>query len=295
MINSIDEYLAQLRNELSDSDRATVQDAQSDAEEYLRTAVENARKAQLGLSEADVLPAIIEKYGTPDEIAAAYKNIETRVRPGLPPAAIEKRRSPLLTFIGVIGEPRAWAALFYLLFSLITGITYFTWTITGISISAGLIVLIVGVPFFGLFILSVRGLALVEGRIVEALLGVRMPRRARFSEMQKGLWAKFKGLVSDRFTWFSMAYMILMLPLGVVYFTVFVTFIAVDMGFIALPIAQAFGVPAFDISGTKYFVPGWLAPVLILGGFIGFVLTMHLAKWTGKMHSALAKALLVRG
>jgi uncharacterized membrane protein len=42
MINSIEEYLKELRKEMAGSDRATVQDALSDAEEYLRTALDNA-------------------------------------------------------------------------------------------------------------------------------------------------------------------------------------------------------------------------------------------------------------
>ena len=42
MINSIEQYLAELKKELAGSDRATIQDALSDAEEYLRTALNSA-------------------------------------------------------------------------------------------------------------------------------------------------------------------------------------------------------------------------------------------------------------
>ena len=38
MINTIEEYLSQLKEELAGNDRATIQDALSDAEEYLRNA-----------------------------------------------------------------------------------------------------------------------------------------------------------------------------------------------------------------------------------------------------------------
>ncbi len=40
-------------------------------------------------------------------------------------------------FFGVISDPRAYGALMYMLLSLVTGIFYFTWTITGISLTAG--------------------------------------------------------------------------------------------------------------------------------------------------------------
>ncbi len=80
-------------------------------------------------------------------------------------------------FFNVISDPRTYGALLYMLVSLATGIFYFTWTITGIALSLGFAILIIGIPFALLFIGSVRVLALVEGRIVEGLLGVRMPRR----------------------------------------------------------------------------------------------------------------------
>ena len=81
MINSIEQYLSELKQELAGSDRATVQDALSDAEEYLRTALANAAKDDAPINEADALAQIIEKYGTPKEIAAAYKDIESRTPP----------------------------------------------------------------------------------------------------------------------------------------------------------------------------------------------------------------------
>jgi apolipoprotein N-acyltransferase len=110
----------------------------------------------------------------------------------------------------VVIEPRAWGALLYLLFTLATGIIYFTWTVTGISVSLGLLILIIGIPIAGLFILSTRGLALLEGRMVEALLGIRMPHRPLFSPNDKGIWAKFKALTdltnTPGFPWSTCCY-----------------------------------------------------------------------------------------
>jgi hypothetical protein len=63
---------------------------------------------------------------------------------------------------------RAWTSLFYALLALVTGVFYFTVTVTGLSLSAGLAVLIIGIPVFLLFIGFTRVLALAEGRLVEA-------------------------------------------------------------------------------------------------------------------------------
>ncbi len=171
MENSINGYLRQLKEELKNCDRATVQDALSDAEEYLRNALENLRQSKPGIPEESVFSSVVEEYGTPVEIAEAYKKVEARTSPSLAVRTRQPNASFFSRFFGVVIEPRAWGALLYLLFTLATGILYFTWTVTGISLSLGLLVLIIGIPIAGIFILSTRGLALLEGRMVEALIG----------------------------------------------------------------------------------------------------------------------------
>ena len=304
MIQSIDDYLSQLKKELSGCDRATIQDALSDAEEYLRTALNSVTSNDATISEADALSQIIERYGMPEEVATAYREIEHRITPALAQpsypdepeeAKKEKDERPLLSrFFGVFADFRAWGAFLYLLFSLLTGILYFTWAVTGISLSAGLIILIIGLPFTGLFILSVRGISLVEGRIVEALLGIRMPRRPQFHRRNMGLWSRFKNIVLDKHTWLSIVYMILQLPLGTIYFSVFITLIALSLSGIAIPILQlGFDIPV-NINDGSYYLAGWMLPLVVVAGILLATLTMHLAKYVGRMHGALAKALLVR-
>ena len=195
----------------------------------------------------------------------------------------------------MLADPIAWGSFLYLLFSLVTGILYFTWVVTGISLSAGLIVLVIGLPFTGVFILSIRGIGLVEGRIVEALLGVRMPRRAQFHRRNLGLWSRFKSIIFDKHSWFSIVYMIIQLPLGIIYFSVFITLIALSLAGIASPILQlGFDIPVVDINGVSYYLNGWLLFLVVIAGILLAPVTMHLAKFVGRRHGALAKALLVR-
>jgi MFS superfamily sulfate permease-like transporter len=149
-----------------------------------------------------------------------------------------------------------------------------------------------------IFLLSIRGIAFVEGRIVEALLGVRMPRKARVSESKGGIWEKVKKLFSEKHTWASLAYSILHLPLGIIYFTVFITLIAISLAAIAAPLLELI----FDysslqvdrtINGTEYHIAHWSLPFLFLAGIFLMTTTMHLAKWVGRGHGAIAKAILV--
>jgi hypothetical protein len=91
MINNIEEYLSQLRNELSGSDPATVQNALADSEEYLRTALE---------SDPD-LQSVIEEYGSPEELAANYRELEERTLPPIGSSSIkrsDKKTSPSRTY-----------------------------------------------------------------------------------------------------------------------------------------------------------------------------------------------------
>ncbi|HXQ63846.1 MAG TPA: sensor domain-containing protein, partial [Steroidobacteraceae bacterium] len=194
---SIDQYLTQLRESLKGADPALVQDALYDAEEYLRAEVGQ----HPGKSEADVLELIASTYGAPDEVAEAYRTTEKTVREATKPLAPPPRATTLGRFFAVYSDSRAWTALFYMLLALVTGVFYFAVTVAGLSISFGLVFLIIGVPFFLLFIGFTRLLSLVEGRIVEGLLGARMPRRPVRSARGATFFARIKDMLTDRRTW----------------------------------------------------------------------------------------------
>jgi hypothetical protein len=247
-------------------------------------------------------------------VAAAYKDIEKRTPPAfgrqavrevkaaLPPPppmpvtpAAPDTRNIFGKFFGVFAEGRAWGAFFYLMLSMFIGIVYFTWAVTGLSLSAGLLVLIVGLPIFLLFLMSVRGIALLEGRLVEALLGVRMPRRPLFTRQDIGFWGKIKNLLLDRYTWTALVYMFFQMVLGVIYFSVFVSLFSASVWLVVGPIiALSLDIPIFIIGNYGYYTAGWLLPFTIIGGVLLLTATMHLVKLTGKAHGAWAKLMLVR-
>jgi len=295
MNNGVEVYLATLKAELSTSDPATVQDALSDAEEYLRTGLDQLLRERPELDKRDALQQVIDGYGSPAEVASAYRQIEAKITPPLSPSKPANGRSWASRFFGVFVDPSAYGALFYMIFSLATGIMYFTWAVTGLSMSAGFIILIIGLPFFALFLLSVQGIALVEGRIVEALLGVRMPRRPVFSKTHLGPWERIKALFTDKRSWFTIIYMVLQLPLGIFYFTLFVTMISFGLAGIAMPIVQfGFGLPIGIIGDHSFYAPIWLVPLFVFTGVLWLLLTMHLAKALGRLHGAFAKVMLVK-
>ena len=294
MANSIEAYLRELKSEMEGSDIATIQDALSDAEEHLSTALKNQQMEQPELDSQVALAAIIEQYGTPAETASAYKEVERRTSPALVRPASPKPASILGRFFGVYIDPKAWGSMLYMLISLVTGIFYFTWVVTGLSLSLGLAVLIFGLPLGLFFILSVRGLALLEGRIVEALLGVRMPRRPLFAP-QGGKWLdRIKALLLDKHTWLAMLYMGLQLILGILYFTLLVVPLSISATFFITPAVQMiYHIPVISLNGTQYFLsPGYLI-LCVLGGILLLTLTMHMSKGIGQLHGRFAKFMLV--
>lgn len=293
MIKSVEEYLEALRTELKGSDAATIQDALADAEEHLRAALVNLREQQPDLSEQETLTQVIEQYGSPEETASAYAEIERRMVPQLGPEN-PKPQSALARFFGVYMDARAWGALLYMLIAFVTGILYFTWAVTGLATSISFALFIFGLPFALLFFLSVRGLALLEGRIVEALLGVRMPRRALFSQKNLKWLDRIKELALDKHTWFSILYMLIQFVLGTVYFILFVTILSFSLSFIAIPVLQEmWGEGAIMNNGIRYFFPLWSYPLLVLGAVFLWTSFMNLARGIGQLHGRMAKSMLV--
>ncbi|MFB3078194.1 MAG: sensor domain-containing protein, partial [Lysobacterales bacterium] len=225
---SIEAYLEQLREALHGQDAAVIQDALYDAEEYLRAEV----AGQAERPEAEVLEAIASSYGAPEEVAQAYIDTETKVQAALAGPAIREPKSLVGRMFGVFMDPRSYSSLFYLVFSMATGIFYFTFAVTGLALSAGLLVLIIGIPFFLLFLATSRVLSLVESRIIESFLGVRMPRRPTYNTGEGRITDRIMLMLKDARTWTTLLYMLLMLPLGIFYFTFAVVGLSVSLSFI---------------------------------------------------------------
>ncbi len=294
MYKSIDEFLSVLKRELKGNDRALIQDALSDAEEHIRTALENIMNTKQEITEEEALSQAIESYGDPSEIAADYKKLDEYLTPMLAPSDKVDRRPWWKKFLLIIADPRAWGASLYMLISILTGIIYHTWAVCGLSVSLPLLIFIIGLPLAGFFLLSVRGIALLEGRIVEALLGMRMPRKPMFMSKDKGWWGKFKALVSSGITWKALVYMLLQMPLGIFYFTLIITLFAVSLSFIAAPILElVFHLP-MEINGTDAYTHKWLLPLLPVAGALLLLSTLHLAKLIGTLHGMFAKLMLVK-
>lgn len=285
----IEQYLQALRASLAGADPALVQDALYDAEEYLR-----AELAECEPGDESCFAAAVERYGTPEEVAAAYLETEVTVARALKTPERPAPDGMLARFFGVVIDPRSYGALFYLVLSLVTGIVYFTLVAALLPTGLGTLPIGVGALVLLLFFAIVRAVSLAEGRMVEGLLGVRMPRRPRPGVPEGDLFSRVKQWFTDWRTWTSIGYMILQLPLGIIYFTFVTVAMALSASAVLYPVAQAFtSYPLLQWGGYGYMLESWAAPLVIGVGLLGFVVTLHLCRGIGALHAVYAKALLV--
>ena len=291
---TITQYLDQLRSELSGADPALLQDALYDAEEYLRS--ELAAHPREG--EEALIARIASTYGRPSEVADIYRDTEVTVSRALRPPPPKPRESSLGRFFGVVSDTRAYAALIYMLLAGVTGTLYFAWAATGLALSMGLSLTIIGVVFFILFMATVRVLSLVEGRVVEVMLGERMPRRPAYPAAANGILERIGQLFTDPRTWGTLIYLVLMLPLGVVYFTAAASMLAIGVTLAGTPLLAMLSAGTIMLGPVSGAELGALSiPVFAVMSALGILLlftTLHLARGVAHVHGAIAKHLLVK-
>jgi signal transduction histidine kinase len=184
---------------------------------------------------------------------------------------------------------RTWRETAYLLADLGVGIVGFTFVVTGLSLGVGLLITLVGLPVLGLTLLGCRGGAWLEVRRAR-LLGLRLPDPPPL-ERSGSLFRRLSRPLVDGVGWRAAAYFVLMLPVGIVAFTVTLTIWATALGLLTLP-AWAWSLPHGGAQfGDSYY---WNRPwQLALSTLAGAGLTL-LAPWVVR-GLAVADRGLVRG
>jgi hypothetical protein len=211
--------------------------------------------------------------------------------------------TPLGKFFSVFVDPRAYTSLFLMLLALPRGIIYFILAMAGLCLSLGFSVLIIGVPFFLIFTLVCRTVSLAEGRLIEGMTGARMPRRPVYRGAARGFWARVVEMLRDPKTWTTIAYLILMLPIGIASFVIVLTGLTVSLSLTVLPVVALLGQAGwFGLDGVEVFStaqPEWVfhspigIPLLALAGVLLLTSLMHLVRGMGRLQAMFAKSMLV--
>jgi len=202
-------------------------------------------------------------------------------------------------FLQVLATRRAYTTLLYLAASMATGVAAFTFTVTGLSLSFGLAILIIGIPVALTFLAGTRLLAVAEAHWLRVLVGDADSPAPALLPQGQGFLPRLKAMLQDRRTWTSLLYLLLLMPLGIAYFTAITTLLTVSLGLLAAPIARLFaatGMLSVDLGGTAWCLahPNLTALLCGLAGLLLLPLTFHLALLLGRFQLWLAKHLLVQ-
>jgi DNA-binding NarL/FixJ family response regulator len=129
---------------------------------------------------------------------------------------------------------RAGRETLHLLTDLAVGIAGFTIVLTGLATGAGLLITFVGLPVLTATVLVARGAGRLELVRARRLLGVDLPPPRRLPRGGTPI-ARLLAPLRDGAAWRAAAYFLLMLPVGIVTFTVALTWWAVALGLLTLP------------------------------------------------------------
>ena len=134
----------------------------------------------------------------------------------------------------------------------------------------------------------------------DALSGPLLLPSQLLANLDLRTWLQRIGdMFTDGRTWLTLLYFVLMLPLGVIYFTIAVTLLSLSLSLIWAPVAAIFsgdipGVYINDVNVLPMAASPLVAIAVAAAGALLLVLTMHLARGIGKLHGLIAKNLLVR-
>jgi signal transduction histidine kinase len=130
---------------------------------------------------------------------------------------------------------RTWTETVHLLADLAVGIATFTWTVTMLSLGAGLAITLIGIPLLVLTVVSGRWIGEIERARVRLLLGDEVPPPLPLPR-GTGLLSWLRIGLGDRAGWKGLAYSLIMLPWGIVTFTVTVVVWSVSLGLATIPL-----------------------------------------------------------
>lgn len=133
------------------------------------------------------------------------------------------------------GGPSLFSSLGFLMLSFPLGIAWFVVLVTMAAVGAGTAIIWVGVPLLALAVLLCRGGASLERLRAQAMLGVHIASPYRPLPAAR-LAVRWRARLRDRATWRDLAYLLLLLPVGIVEFALMVAFWSLSLQLIAFPL-----------------------------------------------------------
>jgi len=204
-----------------------------------------------------------------------------------------KLTSALNNILGVALRPSSYLNILYLLLAFPLGIFYFVYLITGFSIGLGLLYFFIGLPFLLITMFSWRFFARFEGFQAKWLLQtpVTSDNPVKWSESD-GFWNWITSRLSSKYTWKSLAYILLKAPLGVASFILTFSLTIISSVLIITPFIYKFvdyELPWGQINNINE------ALILTAAGLVLGLLSLHLFNALASLFKWLSVNLLHTG
>jgi hypothetical protein len=294
IITRIQAYLDELEAVLKGSDPAVVMDAANDAGEYLYNEVDALLEANPEMKPEDAVVQAMEKFGSPEEVARSFLDMEAQVDRAFRLGRPEPPRSALNRFFGITREPRAYAALLYMVIAIFLAVLHIFWVGYGVPLAVVSCIFIIGIPISLFYMGSLRALTLVELRLIESLLGIRMPRRPIFVKTKGNVLTLFVAMVRDAYTWKTILYLVLMVPAGAVYGVLLFALLGAVAELMYLPLFPDYSDLVHFIYGSGSGGPGpWGLTVTLPLAFLVYTCILHFFVILGRTHARITKRFMV--
>ncbi|GII91255.1 sensor histidine kinase [Sinosporangium siamense] len=193
--------------------------------------------------------------------------------------------------IGLLVDPATWRALPYLVMGLGFGTLWFLVVSVGLSVSLSLIFFWVGVPLAALTMVVWRGAAMWHRRLIRLAFGVDIPRPYLPKPQDAGLIRRITWMLADPATWRDLAYLLLLLPLGVVETVVMIVLWVCTFGFLTAPLFLLAG-EGLSITASLVLDTWTEAFLAVPVGVLLFGLTLYGVRGLAWLHATLGGALL---
>ena len=171
----------------------------------------------------------------------------------LPPPPIQVRSpNPIVRALRAPFELRTWKETTHLLLNMPVGIATFTIIVTGLATGFGLLITLIGIPILiGMLYVS-RAMGWFERGRAKVLLDLDVPSPYRPAPPRDTWWRPFVSKVTDPATWTEIVYHLLLLPIGVVTFTLAFTFWVLGLSMLFAPLLS------FLLPGNVQVIDGWV-------------------------------------
>jgi len=185
-----------------------------------------------------------------------------------------KKRIP---FFSILGEKQTYLNLVYILFAFPLSIIYFSLSITGLSLSLGLLIIAAGFFIFIGTLIMMQGFRWLDIQLTRVFLGMTItiekeePQEPRFSSFLKHLF----GAGS---TWKCFIfYLLIKFPMDIIIWSVTIAFIAVTLDLMLAPVFydEIFYNDDFTNFLVRFFGDVYVLPFL---GIIWGMISLHVIR-----------------